>query len=457
LITTYTYDTANRMTKVGTTNYTWDNNGNLINDGSSLYRYDQANRMISTTLSGATTLFNYNGDGMRLKQVVAGVPTTYTQDLAAPLPVVLQAKTGTTATQYLFSLGTRPVAQYTSSAWQYLLADALGSVRQIVDASGNILLSESYEPYGKLLSSSGSGSSIFGYAGEQANYYIKLQFLRSRYYSPDTARFLSKDSWQGDYTRPQSLDAWAYTEGNPINRVDPSGAITKWDSGEADSWRDFLKSTFGIEIERDYGERCLGHWGGNICYWEDGAWMSLDEIKWVFLGVDDISKAMGGPEKFKSAMQGPVTIGRWSVNSLHFAPPIFQGVLGGDIILTDYTFGNTRDYAVFETVHEFGHVWDFKQGQRLSQGMVSMLGTQVCQTWYSDWLGQVCDCRFDIRAGKEPPPGDPLAPYAGTSAWEDWAEAFATYVYPAYYQSLGFPLLRPLRTQYVEDQIKAIP
>jgi RHS repeat-associated protein len=51
----------------------------------------------------------------------------------------------------------------------------------------------------------------------------KLVFLRSRYYSPETARFLSKDVWQGDYTRPQSLNGWGYVEGNPINFNDPTG------------------------------------------------------------------------------------------------------------------------------------------------------------------------------------------------------------------------------------------
>ncbi len=47
------------------------------------------------------------------------MPTTYTQDLAAPLPVVLQAKTGSNATHYLYSIGTRtrPIGQYTS-AWK---------------------------------------------------------------------------------------------------------------------------------------------------------------------------------------------------------------------------------------------------------------------------------------------------------------------------------------------------
>jgi RHS repeat-associated protein len=222
VVTTYTYDSANRLTKVGTTNYTWDNNGNLTNDGNSLYRYDQANRMISATLAATTTLFNYNGDGVRLKQVIAGVPTTYTQDLAAPLPVVLQARTGTVATQYLFSLGTRPVAQYTSSAWQYLLSDALGSVRQIADASGNVLLTESYEPYGKLLSSSGSASSIFAYAGEQIDQ-SGLIFLRARYMNPGLGIFLSHDPWSGDQLQPGSMNGFGYVEGNPVNQIDPSG------------------------------------------------------------------------------------------------------------------------------------------------------------------------------------------------------------------------------------------
>jgi YD repeat-containing protein len=98
LVTTYQYDAANRLTNAAGVTYTWDNNGNLINDGSSIYRYDSANRLISTTLNSTTSLFNYNGDGVRLKQIVAGVMTTYTQDLAASLPVVLQAKTGVTST-----------------------------------------------------------------------------------------------------------------------------------------------------------------------------------------------------------------------------------------------------------------------------------------------------------------------------------------------------------------------
>jgi RHS repeat-associated protein len=90
-----------------------------------------------------------------------------------------------------------PLAQ-NGGAWEYLLADALGCVRQIVDAAGDMTLAKSYEPYGSVLTSTGIASSIFGYAGEQIDTYIKLLFLRARYYSPvitkeDRVRWLNDD------------------------------------------------------------------------------------------------------------------------------------------------------------------------------------------------------------------------------------------------------------------------
>ncbi len=51
------------------------------------------------------------------------------------IAVVLQSKTGANAMQYVYALGTRPLAQ-NNGAWEYLLADALGSVRQIKVLSG---------------------------------------------------------------------------------------------------------------------------------------------------------------------------------------------------------------------------------------------------------------------------------------------------------------------------------
>lgn len=50
-----------------------------------------------------------------------------------------------------------------------------------------------------------------------------MLYLRARYYNPTDGRFQSRDTWRGDYNRPLSLNRWMYVEGNPVNRVDPSG------------------------------------------------------------------------------------------------------------------------------------------------------------------------------------------------------------------------------------------
>lgn len=84
---------------------------------------------------------------------------TLRQALAAPLPVVLQSKTGTSITQYVYALGTRPLAQ-NGGSWQYLLPDALGNVRQIANAGGNVILTESYEPCPFVNASSHSAAPI---------------------------------------------------------------------------------------------------------------------------------------------------------------------------------------------------------------------------------------------------------------------------------------------------------
>jgi RHS repeat-associated protein len=102
--------------------------------------------------------------------------------------------------------------------WEYLLPDALGSVRQIADAAGNVTLAKSYEPYGSVLTSTGTASSIFGYAGEQLDTYIKLLFLRARYMNPRLGIFLARDPLM-------SASLYRYASSNPINRIEPSGYI----------------------------------------------------------------------------------------------------------------------------------------------------------------------------------------------------------------------------------------
>jgi RHS repeat-associated protein len=104
----------------------------------------------------------------------------------------------------------------------YYLTDALGSVRQLTDAQGEITLANAYEPYGTLAQSAGSAQTSYGYTGEYTDP-SGMVYLRARFYMPNDGRFLTRDTWMGDTNRPLSLNRWMYGYGNPVKYTDPSG------------------------------------------------------------------------------------------------------------------------------------------------------------------------------------------------------------------------------------------
>jgi RHS repeat-associated protein len=226
--TTYIYDNANRLTSVGGVTYSWDNNGNLTNDGTSTYTYDHANRLKSVTQGSNTYTYAYRCNGKssgenafgcesdRVSQTVNGVTTHYVVDSASPLSYVLSDGTDT----YLY--GNELIAQYSGAGQEYFLTDSLGSIRQLIDESGSIIFTKSYQPYGLGLSSSGYGSTSFDFSGETLDQ-SGLIYLRSRMYSPQIGRFLIEDTWPGDSTKPSTYNRWNYVDSNPITRTDPSG------------------------------------------------------------------------------------------------------------------------------------------------------------------------------------------------------------------------------------------
>ena len=103
------------------------------------------------------------------------------------------------------------------------LADALGSVRLIVNEAGEVALVQNYQPYGSVLASAGDGLTSYGFTGEWTDSNTDLVYLRTRWYSPEKARFISGDSWDGDPFRPITYNGWQYSYGNPVNLTDPTG------------------------------------------------------------------------------------------------------------------------------------------------------------------------------------------------------------------------------------------
>jgi RHS repeat-associated protein len=215
-MTDYAYDSANRLTHADAANYSWDKNGNLLSDGINTYTYNSANQLTGFDGQGLHASFAYDGLGDRLQQTIGGVPINYAVDINSALPQVLQDGTDS----YIYGVGN--LSQINGSNTDYFLTDALGSTRQLVNAADQLTLAENYDPFGNTIASMGSDSSIFGFTGQQTDS-SSLQYLRARYYNPATAEFITRDTWSGDSNNPLSLNHWAYTDDNPVNRTDRSG------------------------------------------------------------------------------------------------------------------------------------------------------------------------------------------------------------------------------------------
>jgi hypothetical protein len=193
-----------------------------------------------------------------------------------------------------------------------------------------------------------------------------------------------------------------------------------------------------------------------------------------------MANAMGGAARLQRAMQGrAVELDRWvqiTVFGMPMRPfaPAIAGPLAvlGDIVVNDYTFDAGEQYAVHSIIHEFGHVWDARMGLRLSYYLGWQIGT--LQIDRDRRTGHILPLRWNPYAEKEPPPGEIWRPehgakdpnYAHNSDFapliEDWAEAFASTIYPAYYGALKaqdkerYREIGPLRKAFVLEQIAAI-
>jgi RHS repeat-associated protein len=460
-VNSYAYDAANRLASVDGVPYAWDANGNLLDDGSYTYSYDHANRLKTVNGPEVSASYAYNGLGVRVQETAGGTTTHYVVNPNAGLTQVLSDGTNT----YLYGVGR--IAQESTSGVQYFLADALGSVRQLVDANGSVQMVKSYEPYGEVLLNAGDGATDYGFTGEWTDDYIELVNLRSRLYSPSQGRFISKDTWPGMFSRPLTLNKWLYVSGNPINLIDPSGFIEQGEAQKADSIANDLRTTYNVLVNMDWGQTSNGYGLCSIA-WNKGAW-NLQELEWVQFALERTATKLGGAtnaDKFKSAMGRSVRINRVDLNDpiRSFAPPGPTKYIFGDVVLTNYGISD-EFYVKHLIIHELGHVWDENNHWKLSTGMMQLLGTEVCTRGYGG-----LDCRYDVLSGKELPVGDPPNPYPNDDEhlllprnyqgpWEDWADSFAVYVFPDYFASVkGWnSTLGPIRRHYIYDQIQNIP
>jgi RHS repeat-associated protein len=223
--TTYTED--NRLATFNGQEVQFDADGNMIlgplNGKMSSYTYDSRNRLVA---AGNLT-YEYDAENNRIgvTEDVNGSPvkTEYVVNPNAALSQVLMKTVGNEQTYYVYGIGL--IGQETAGTYSTYHFDLRGSTVAITDANGKVTDRYQYSAYGEIICSSGNTATPFLYNGRDgvmtdAN---GLYYMRARYYNPEIRRFVSQDILLGVVIDGQSLNRYAYVQGNPIGFVDPLG------------------------------------------------------------------------------------------------------------------------------------------------------------------------------------------------------------------------------------------
>lgn len=227
--TNYQYNDANELTSVDGTAYSYDKNGNLVDDGDKIYVWDIGGRLTQVKKKATGTILGdyvYDEDGRRIRKTVNGVVTNYIYN-GDSINVQYETNASNQITRYYtYSAGGLLLSMTEVGGGTYFYhTNAHGDVITVTDTNGNTVASYTYDAWGNILSKSGTfaNQNPYCYAGYRFDIETGFYYLMARYYNPSIGRFLSLDPDPGDDDDPVTQNGYIYGNNNPVMGVDPDG------------------------------------------------------------------------------------------------------------------------------------------------------------------------------------------------------------------------------------------
>lgn len=267
----YLYNSRNQLTQLTgddkNISYTYDPAGNLTEEHSTehkkIYSYDTYNRNTEINGNDFTQKNHYDAEGYRYSIEENDKVTNFVYRCGIMLAELdeagNQAKTYTLGNEYaghVSELNNSLTSE--NKAASYYITDEQGSIRYILDQSGEVQNYYQYSAFGETIISEETTPNRLRYNAQTEDELTGLYYLRARYYAPGIGRFTQEDVIYND-----GLNLYAYCNSNPVMYSDPSGFA-----------KETCKSKVGGECDSESGSDSVKNWKGQEVKVPDGHIMS---------------------------------------------------------------------------------------------------------------------------------------------------------------------------------------
>jgi RHS repeat-associated protein len=222
------YNQLNQLVQRGSQNYTYDFQGNIESGacprGVAEYSYNGRNQMTAVRCAGTQARYVYDAFGRRLRKEVGSRVTRYTWAGQQLLSEETKEHGRVVAQRdYLsFPEASFPLAMRANGELFYIHAAWRAAPMCMTAANGSVVWKAEYTPFGEARVVVNLVPQPWRLAGQYCDDETGLHYTIARYYDPQIGRFLSMDPMRDE---GGSLNFYLYCDGDPINRVDPTGAF----------------------------------------------------------------------------------------------------------------------------------------------------------------------------------------------------------------------------------------
>ena len=227
------YDAANQMVSLGHSRYEYDRRGNLVlmdtADGIWRFSWSARNLMIvSESPAGVLTTYDYDAFGRRIRKQRDGLTIDFVWAGEQMIGEVITELESVVRRDYLYHPGTYvPLAVRVDGLVYSYHCDHLGTPHMVTAPDGSTVWLSDYASFGSARVADGSFDNPLRAPGQYFDAETGLHYNRFRYYSPQLARYLSRDP----LGFLAELNFYRYVANNPIHCTDPLGLRIQGRSG----------------------------------------------------------------------------------------------------------------------------------------------------------------------------------------------------------------------------------